>query len=228
MKNIVLIPYRNREKHLEYFLKHSAPKLKDELDNFELLVIEQSADNKLFNRGKLLNVGFDYCNDSNNYYIHHDVDVNPNCELSFKKYNTKIKDNEIHKLFYSNCNTLGGILKIKGSLFKKINGFPNNYWGWGAEDKNLQNRADFFNTKYKLYVNKKFRKGDKFLIFNDNHNRKRLNYNEKFLNDYHKFKNMNKKQKINYIFKSGLNNLKYKIIEEIEINEYCKKIIVEI
>ena len=76
-RNIVLIPYRNREKHLEYFLKHSAPKLKAKLDNFELLIIEQSADNKLFNRGKLLNVGFDYCNDDEQeiYFFHHDVDI---------------------------------------------------------------------------------------------------------------------------------------------------------
>ena len=59
MKNIILIPYRNRKKHLEYFLKSSAPLLK-KYTRFKILIIQQTP-GKLFNNGKLLNVGFLYC-----------------------------------------------------------------------------------------------------------------------------------------------------------------------
>ena len=60
MKNIILIPYRNREEHLKYWIENTYPKLNKVLENLEVLVIEQSEDNKLFNRGKVLNVGFKY------------------------------------------------------------------------------------------------------------------------------------------------------------------------
>jgi len=26
--------------------------------------------------------------------------------------------------------------------FKRINGFPNNFWGWGGEDDEMRNRID--------------------------------------------------------------------------------------
>lgn len=236
-RNIVLIPYRNREKHLEYFLKHSAPKLKDELDNFELLIIEQSADNKLFNRGKLLNVGFDYCNDDEQeiYFFPHDVDINPLSDKTFKFYNKKIDNKSIIRLCSPNnpnkiLESCGGTIKMSNKLFKKINGFPNNYWGWGAEDKNLKNRADYYKTNYINYLNKNNKKEcfGHFLIFNDKDDRIRKNYQQKFIMDYRLFNKMNDKNKKKYILNSGLNNLKYKIIEEIKINDYCKKIIVEI
>ena len=54
------------------------------------------------------------------------------------------------------------------------------------------------------------------------------NYSKKNMRDYHKYKNKNEKSKKKYILKSGLNNLKYKILREIKINEYTKKIIVNI
>ena len=239
-KNIVLIPYRDRKKHLEYFLKHSAPKLKEKLDNFELLVIEQSDDKQLFNRGKLLNAGFDYCNNDEEdiYFFHHDVDINPLSDKTFKFYNKNIDNNTIIRLCSPEnprktdviSRSCGGTIKISNILFKKMNGFPNNYWGWGAEDKNLKNRADYCNTKYISYLNKNNKKAclGHFLIFNDIDDRVRNNYKSKHINDYHKFQKMDKQEKKKYILKSGLNNLKYKIIEEIKINEYCKKIIVDI
>ena len=55
--NIILIPYRNREEHLKYFIKNTIPYLKRYLNPFKIIIIEQNND-RLFNRGKLLNVGF--------------------------------------------------------------------------------------------------------------------------------------------------------------------------
>ena len=36
MKTIILIPYRDREEHLKYFLENTAPKLKEKIENLEI------------------------------------------------------------------------------------------------------------------------------------------------------------------------------------------------
>ena len=53
----VIVPYRDREEHLSIFKKHITEYLNREKIQFELIVVEQS-DDKPFNRGKLLNIGF--------------------------------------------------------------------------------------------------------------------------------------------------------------------------
>ena len=34
----------------------------------------------------------------------------------------------------SNPNYFGGIVSFNREMFKQINGYPNNFWGWGGED----------------------------------------------------------------------------------------------
>jgi hypothetical protein len=36
---------------------------------------------------------------------------------------------------------IGGITSFSESQFKQINGFPNNFWGWGGEDDELYKRT---------------------------------------------------------------------------------------
>lgn len=38
---------------------------------------------------------------------------------------------------YSYANFIGGVLSFRPLDFKQINGYPNNYWGWGLEDDQL-------------------------------------------------------------------------------------------
>ena len=71
--NIILIPYRNREEHLKYFIKNTIPYLKQYLNPFKIIIIEQNND-RLFNRGKLLNVGFLEYFKEGKYFFTHDVD----------------------------------------------------------------------------------------------------------------------------------------------------------
>lgn len=47
--------------------------------------------------------------------------------------------------FLSTCRLpyagyFGGVSGLSKSQFLKINGFPNEYWGWGGEDDDIFNR----------------------------------------------------------------------------------------
>ena len=42
----------------------------------------------------------------------------------------------------------GGVLAIRRSQFEAINGFSNEFWGWGGEDDDLANRL--FNKSYQV------------------------------------------------------------------------------
>lgn len=213
MKNIIIIPYRERQEHLNYWIKHSYPKLNNTLENLEVIIVEQCKDGKLFNRGKIINIGFHYYNNEEYNYFTHDVDINPISENIIKIYNRHINHNEIMGIYTSSYNTLGGIIKFKGSTFKKINGFINNYWGWGSEDKNLQNRAEFFNIKIsKNILNNDKNKNKIFKIFNDNHKREQYELRKKTNFEYNLFKNLSKQKKLDNVMKNGLNNLEYNIL----------------
>ena len=54
---IILIPYRNRNVHLEVFIEKVVPIFQKVLKSFKVVVVEQS-EGKLFNRGSLLNIGY--------------------------------------------------------------------------------------------------------------------------------------------------------------------------
>jgi predicted glycosyltransferase involved in capsule biosynthesis len=47
------------------------------------------------------------------------------------RYESKKKNNELERVF------LGGLIGFDSKVFVKINGYPNNFWGWGGEDDSL-------------------------------------------------------------------------------------------
>jgi hypothetical protein len=225
MKTIIIIPYRNREKHLEYFLKNSYPKLNSKIEDLEILIVEQ-CEGKKFNRGLIINIGYHYYSNHDNYYITQDVDVNPILDETIDMYNHKLKDNEIYAI-YSDERTLGGIVKIKGSDFNKINGFPNDFWGWGCEDKELLNRSEFNNINIKrtiVFLDMKFRE-KYFIIFQDNHKRES---NDKYGQSYILWNRLNNEQKHLVINSNGISTLNYTIINEEYIFENIRKITVNV
>mgnify|MGYP003153103524 FL=1 len=57
-KLAIIVPYRNREEHLARFVPHMEEFLSDKDIEYKIFVIEQDND-KPFNRGWLLNVGFE-------------------------------------------------------------------------------------------------------------------------------------------------------------------------
>jgi len=228
-KVIIIIPYRNRETHLKYFLEKSYPLLKTVLSNLEIIIVEQSDDTQLFNRGKLLNIGYHYYDREDFVYFNHDVDVNPIGSITLAKYAEPIGLTEIQGLYTSVCDTLGGIIKFRGHIFKKINGFPNDYFGWGCEDKALKNRADFYGVNIKRFItNKDPHRNQYFTVF-DQHDRIPNNFFSLLTDtNYNKFKLLDKTKQEQTILSSGLNTLTYKIIKTEKLEENVIKITVSI
>ena len=221
---IILIPYRAREKHLKYYIDNTVPLLKKNMPNSKVVVIEQDWNNNLFNRGCLINIGVKEYENKTIHIITQDVDINPFEETILKYYIDPIPDNNIKGIFTSMCNTLGGIIKLKCQTFLNINGFPNDIWGWGHEDKALQNRAELKQLKITKNILSNDPNISKYLLrFNDVNDRvKHSNFNF-YYNKYY-----NNKSDINDLMSSGLNNLQYKILERKDINDYVELIKVSI
>ena len=202
IKNIIIIPYRDRTEHLKYWIQNSYPKLNDKLDNLEVIIVEQSEDNKLFNRGKLLNIGYHYFNNEEYNYFTHDIDHNP---INTNIYNNEINDS-ILSLKSGHIYSLGGIIKFKGSVFRKINGFRNDYWGWGIEDRDLFYRAKYYNINIIRNYDTKYK------VLNHKHMLNQINRKKSYICNKI-FNSKNKKNIEKFILDSGLNNLEYKILK---------------
>ena len=227
-ENIIIIPYRNRKEHLDLFIKDVIPLFEKYLKPFKLVIVEQD-EGKLFNRGMLLNIGFNEYKDKSKFFFTHDVDIYPN-EKCIKELYTKQEENNIVGIYTSQCNTLGGIIKFTSNNFQKLNGFPNNFWGWGVEDKALQNRVEYMKIKVnKNILSNNSNRFDYFNIKNDVNDR----HMDEFFNDkthfeYDIFNTLIDSIKIKYIMNSGLNILDYKIISRETINKYVEIIKVSI
>ena len=119
---------------------------------YHIFIIEQTADGHPFNIGKLKNVGFKIAGEWEKThdmkftnFIFSDIDMIPDDEL-LQYYVKPIKkplslairgtrydqrDMESKKIF------LGAVLGFNRHDFEEINGYPDNFWGWGGEDDAL-------------------------------------------------------------------------------------------
>jgi hypothetical protein len=226
-KNTILIPYRNRKEHIDYFLTHSWPRLHAGMERVRLVVIEQQP-GKLFNRGKLLNVGFKELKDTD-FFITQDVDVNP-LESALPLYNLEPGNKEITGIYSSPCKTLGGIVKITSEAVQELNGFPNTYWGWGVEDRAFYNRALHFGYAPKFHIFSKSEKAKEYFnIFDNVNDRIQDNlFQSKTDYEYTKFKNLRNSEKESHILSDGLNTIDYTITERKYIQENVEWITVRI
>lgn len=143
----IIVPYRNRKEHLDRFLSDFVPRLQRLIPNLRVTIVEQSIDDQLFNRGKLLNIGvLESCGDDVSDIIFHDVDIFANAECIHNLYAGK-HDDEIIRIYNGNDNSLGGICRFTRDVMFTINGHPNSIFGWGIEDRALYWRAKIKNVK---------------------------------------------------------------------------------
>ena len=107
--------------------------------DYEIFIVEQ-ADDKPFNRGKLLNAGYKYALDKGcDYFVFHDVDMLPeDVDYSYSDkplhLATHLQEHDYETTFF---DYFGGVTMFTKEDFKTINGFSNEYWGWGFEDDDL-------------------------------------------------------------------------------------------
>ena len=221
-ENIIAIPFRERDKHLEYFIKNTVPLIEQHLPNSKVVVIEQN-EGKLFNRGALLNVAFKEYENKTKYFFTHDVDMNPSLEI-IKSIYTK-EDIEMFRVKYIHTLSLGGIIKVKHDIIFNINGFPNNIWGWGIEDRALYFRCRMKNINITNNPNQSFK------IMPHTSNTITYTGEKKLISDMWRDNYINKlanPQKEEMIMGSGLNNLKYTILDRKMIHDMVEVIKVEI
>ncbi|KAI3378171.1 hypothetical protein SNEBB_004832 [Seison nebaliae] len=201
----LIIPYRDREKHLEIFLHHIHQFLQKQSINYVIVLVEQ-IDRHMFNRGSLLNVGVIEAvkmDPSISCIIFHDVDLLPlrlsnfyNC-LDQPIHMSSAIDVLHYKLPYQTL--LGGVSSFPVNVVFAVNGFANIYWGWGAEDDDLSQRVhyyyrqNFHRFKFRHYHNT-YDSGRYTMAM---HNHSDYQQNGMLYRNYRKF------------LKSGLNTLTY-------------------
>ena len=110
----------------------------------------------------------------------------------------------------------------------KINGFPNDIWGWGVEDKALQNRTEYYNIKKITNMTNTVEQPLYLLRFNDVNDRERKYTSQNTNKHYNKYNTLNNEQKLQEIMSSGLNNLKYTVLERKMIHNMVEVIKVDI
>jgi len=214
-KTAIIIPFRDdankvRSKQLAQFTDYMNDYLKGQ--RFRIFVIEQSNDRRKFNRGKLLNIGFEIAvAQGYTQFIFHDVDLLPSAELL--PYYHDNKDDVVHiarvwNRYNNNPKYFGGVVSFSKAAFERINGFPNNFWGWGGEDDELYLRTKQAGLKIDFPTH-----GSYTDLENKNLTEK-LNY----LRGNQALKCLNKtellKQQRMPVQKNGLSTLNYKEIDE--------------
>ncbi|XP_013389194.1 beta-1,4-galactosyltransferase 4 [Lingula anatina] len=150
----VIIPYRDRQEHLDILLQNLHPFLQSQNIHYEIFVIEQ-APSTIFNLGLIRNVGFLEASATYNFtcYIFHDVDKIPLNNLLLYRCPT---DKAVHfasaedrfKYSVPYYRYIGGVLGFPAEAFRKTNGYPNGYLGWGGEDDDFYFRMQSQNVSF--------------------------------------------------------------------------------
>jgi hypothetical protein len=227
-KIAIIVPFREsddkntRTNQLNRFIQY----MNNYLNNmdYKIFIIEQSDDGRKFNRGALLNIGFKLSeNQGYDIFVFHDVDLLPSNEL--KEYYTELPSSPVHiasvwNRYNNNSKYFGGIVAFNKEEFNKINGYPNNFWGWGGEDDELYKRViKYYNIK----------KADKGSI----EDLEQLNLEEKLQylreNDTKFMKKQEALAKHDTTWQqNGLNSLDYNEVDEENCGINCVKITVDL
>lgn len=221
-KIAIIVPFRDnklqkRRKQLDRFIHFIENYLRG--TDYRIITVEQSNDNMRFNRGALLNVGYKIAERKGfTYAIYHDVDLLPSEELL--PYYTYYPTKPIHlawvwKEKYNFSTFFGGAISISNDTYKRINGFPNNFWGWGGEDDALYNRFSTNNIPI-YHPTTGVYKEMKHIATNDI---------KEFVN---KQKKMNVLGDLRTWRNNGVDQVSYKLLSKKIINQYTKIYTVDI
>ena len=227
----IIICYRatdqpERKMQLKKCLQHFSELGFFDMYNGNIYIIKQG-DNQPFNRGLLLNAGFNIvtslngnqgANSSdmdNDIFVFHDVDLLPDLTLLKQYGNSPPIHLAVDGYRYipdpskGPDKRTGGIISMSGKQFRSINGYPNDYWGWGGEDDELGRRMVYNKLMQKIKrpktgkivdlegtsLNEKFKCPDKWER-RDFHNHTRIKTQSpiglQYINNYYKLKKCKK------------------------------------
>jgi xylosylprotein 4-beta-galactosyltransferase len=140
----IIVPYRDRAEHLARFLPHMVTYFeRDKLDRaiaYSIDVVEQLGDAR-FNRGALLNAGVRIARREADYFCFHDVDYLPIwADYSYVPRPTRLVWHGLDP-HTDYASFFGAVVAFNRGDFERINGYSNDYWGWGYEDDDLRTRC---------------------------------------------------------------------------------------
>jgi len=136
----IIIPYRDRKNALEKIIPSLHSYVSRQVENYEIIVVEQD-NNKPFNKGLLNNIG--YTKSSGDYICFHDVDLLPEyADYSYPSVPSHISSH-CSQFNYVNIpdKIMGGVVLFNKDHLIKVNGYSNQYEGWGKEDDDLYERC---------------------------------------------------------------------------------------
>ena len=219
----IIVPYRDRQEHLKKFVKYMSVFMSEILETYEIIIVEQSSDNRKFNRGKLLNIGFDLIkNNKFDTFIFHDVDLLPSKSISYLY--RQFAKNPIHiakcwSRYSNDPNYFGGIVSFDRDSFIKINGFTNLLYGWGYEDTLQKQILDEMNISIDRPNCPRFAITDlEGLNLQDKLELLRSDVNNK-ANKRYEIADFVKKVRKNDPFLYGLRDVTYKILDKKELSK---------
>ena len=159
-KYSIVIPYRNREAHLELLLPRLQEVFKDK--EYEIIVSEQN-DNNNFSLSNTQNVGAQHA--TGNIIILHQVDYYPTDDVSYDINDQPVLparkglfvNNDLTKRDYSDIPSgyrkwedeidsefYGGVVILRKEHWDEIKGLNPLYKGWGNEDEDLRERLRLY------------------------------------------------------------------------------------
>eukprot|EP00928_Gymnodinium_smaydae_P069890 TRINITY_DN5370_c0_g3_i1.p1 TRINITY_DN5370_c0_g3~~TRINITY_DN5370_c0_g3_i1.p1 ORF type:complete len:960 (+),score=230.47 TRINITY_DN5370_c0_g3_i1:249-3128(+) len=165
----VIIPFRDREGHLVKFKKFwkwfaAEGRVPPTVARWEIFVVEQF-DSRTFNRGWTFNVGFALATGQRSASpdigesegldidcaVIQDIDYLPEKGVDYSDCKVPMQlSSEIDRFDWKTpyLQSAGGIVGMSPQHWRKINGFGNEYFGWGGEDDELHHRLRLTNLLY--------------------------------------------------------------------------------
>ncbi|XP_068233892.1 beta-1,4-galactosyltransferase 4-like [Palaemon carinicauda] len=152
----VIVPYRGRYSQIGSFMNHMHPFLQRQELNYSIYIIEQEGDD-LFNRARLLNVGFLEAQKEGPWdcFAFHDIDMLPeddrhlyHCSQQPRHLAVATSNHNYRLVYYK---YFGGACLMAREHIELVNGWSNIYWGWGGEDDDMWRRIDFSDMRVWRY-----------------------------------------------------------------------------
>lgn len=240
IRYIIVVPYRNRKKHLETFLYRYSGVLSTRSDVHIVIASQQKNDGLPFNRGGIKNAGLIWAMNNisgvspETIVMFHDVDTIPSFALiedNTSDFWTDPGPNQVYALF-THPNTLGGICSARLDTWSRSQGFPNRIWKWGFEDNILKNRIESIGASIQFgrvvdAMTFTCEEGDVITQRTGEHQKRDISMVGLILYTIHK--NLPSEDVIQYSYKEGLRTCNVNFLNSFDVyNKKCTRVEIDV